>query len=110
MSRLTQRYILALALMTGCLQGCAVHAVYEKCGFRGCPGDVNITAEVQGLLAQHPALGPPNVLRVQTLDRVVYLYGLVSSELQRDLAESVARQAAGGVRVVNSIALTYSGR
>jgi osmotically-inducible protein OsmY len=98
--------VLALVL-AGTLPGCAV---YRKCGFNGCPGDANISAEVQALFDQHPVLGPPNMLRVKTLDRVVYLTGQVATELQRDLAESVALQAPGEARVVNSIALTYEGR
>ena len=33
-------------LAVGGLAGCAT---YQKCGFRGCPGDARITAEVQAL-------------------------------------------------------------
>jgi osmotically-inducible protein OsmY len=47
---------------------------------------------------------------VQTLDRVVYLTGQMATDLQRDTAESVAREAPGPSRVVNTIALTYTGR
>ena len=108
MSSPKQLYALAFALiLTGSLPGCAV---YRKCGFHGCPGDAKITAEVQALFDQYPVLGPPSLLRVKTLDRVVYLTGQVATELQRDLAESVAREAPGEARVVNSIALTYEGR
>jgi osmotically-inducible protein OsmY len=45
---------------------------------------------------------------VQTLDGVVYLTGQVA--LQRDAADSAAHEATGVTRVVNTIALTYSGR
>jgi osmotically-inducible protein OsmY len=106
MGSLTPRYALALALLlmgSGC-------AVYRKCGFSGCPGDASITREVQGLFDQHPEFGPPNLLRVDTLDRVVYLTGRVATEYQRELAEAVARQARGPAKVVNSIALDYDGR
>jgi len=82
--------------------GCAV---YEKCGFSGCPGDARITAEVQARFDQHPALMPPNLLNVRALDGVVYLTGLVDTDLERQLAESVAHEA-GVARVVNSIGLT----
>jgi osmotically-inducible protein OsmY len=75
----------------------------EKCGVRGCPGDAEITAHVEGLFKQHPDLQPPNMVTVQTRDRVVYLYGLVDTDLQRQLAGDVASQAAGGRDVVNSI-------
>jgi osmotically-inducible protein OsmY len=49
-------------------------------------------------------------VRAQTLDHVVYLYGLVDTDLERQLAESVAMQAAGGARVVDSIAVNNLGR
>ena len=89
--------------------GCALHSIYEKCGFRGCPGDPQITAQVETLFARYPALEPPNLIRVQTLDRVVYLTGQVDTDTERLLAQSVAAQATGVTRVVNSIGLTYSG-
>ena len=92
--------------LTGALPGCAA---YTKCGFDGCPGDAQITAQVRSLLGQHPALEPPNLLDVHTLDRVVYLNGVVDTDLERQMAESVARQAKGVKRVVNSIGLSGGG-
>jgi osmotically-inducible protein OsmY len=83
-------------------------AVYEKCGFRGCPGDADTTARVNALFDQHPVLEPPNLLHVQTLDHVVYLTGLVDTDLERQIAESVALEASGVTKVVNSIGLTGS--
>src|SRR5438552_13846249 len=47
---------------------------------------------------------------VQTLDGVVYLTAQVATDLQRDRAEAVAREASGVSRVMNTIALTYAGR
>jgi osmotically-inducible protein OsmY len=92
---------LTVALSTlALLQGCAT---YGKCGIHGCPGDAEITARVEGLFKQHPDLEPPNLLSVQTLDQVVYLYGLVETDLQREAADDVALQAAGVARVVDSI-------
>jgi osmotically-inducible protein OsmY len=103
-----QVYLLALAVfLTGTLPACAV---YRKCGFTGCSGDANITASVQAQFRQHPALEPPNLLHVQTLDRVVYLTGQVDTELERSMAESLARNVAGVRRVVNSINFSYEGR
>ena len=61
-------------------------------------------------LTQQPALQPPNQVYVQTLDGVVYLTGQVATDLQRDTAESVAHEASGVSRVMNTIALTYAGR
>ncbi len=90
----------------GTLTGCAV---YEKCGLAGCPGDKQISAEVETLFSQHGALEVPNELHVQTLDRVVYLTGLVNSPREQDLATQVAFEAPGVANVVNSIGL-YNGR
>jgi osmotically-inducible protein OsmY len=95
---------LALALiLTGVLPGCAA---YTKCGYSGCPGDAKITADVRALFDQHPELEPPNLINVQTLDHVVYLSGLVDTDLESQMAESLAHQAAGVTKVVNSIGLS----
>ncbi len=102
--RSTLRHALAATVMlAGSGAGCAA---LERCGFGGCPGDAKITAEVRVLFERHPALEPPNLLQVQTLDRVVYLYGLVDTDLERQLAESVAHEAPGVTNVVNSIGIS----
>jgi osmotically-inducible protein OsmY len=88
------------------LPGCAVYETYEKCGFAGCPDDQRITRDVQALFQQHPALEPPNLIAVHTLNHVVYLNGLVDTDLERQTAESVAAGAKGVRRVVNSIGLS----
>jgi len=90
-------------VLTGALQACAV---YKKCGLSGCPGDAAITAEVQRLFQKHSELEPPNLLQVQTLDHVVYLTGVVDTDLQRLMAESVAGEAPGVTKVINSIGLS----
>src|ERR1700722_2988209 len=84
----------------GVLPGCAA---FGKCGFEGCLGDAGITSQVHARLDLHPALGPPNLIRVQTLDGVVYLYGLVDTVFERELAGAIARETPGVARVVNSI-------
>ena len=91
----------AVAVLVIC--GVSACAVYRKCGFAGCPGDAQITAAVEARLHEHPAVEPPNLIRVQTLDQVVYLYGVVDTELERSIAESAARETPGVVRVVDSI-------
>ncbi len=107
MGRYIQRYHLAGALIVvGILSGCAT---YRTCGFGGCPGDATITANVQALFAQHPTLEAPNLIDVQTLDHVVYLYGLVDTEMERQLAESLALETPGVARVVNSVSLANKG-
>jgi osmotically-inducible protein OsmY len=97
-------YALAIILiLTSALPGCAA---YRKCGFSGCPGDAEITTEVRALLDRYPALEPPNLVQVHTLDHVVYLSGLVDTDLERQMAESVAQEAKGVAKVVNSIGLS----
>jgi osmotically-inducible protein OsmY len=92
-----------VAAFAGALQGCAT---YKDCGFAGCAGDAKITANVQALFNQHPDLGPPNSIEVQTLDNVVYLHGLVGAGLESSTAESIAHQAPGVTKVVNLIAVS----
>jgi hypothetical protein len=103
MRRRVHHALAAALLVAGSGGGCAA---LDRCGFGGCPGDAKINADVRVLFGQHPALEPPNLLRVQTLDRVVYLYGLVDTDLERQLAESVAREAPGVANVVNSIGIS----
>lgn len=90
-------------ILTGILPGCAIN---PKCRSDGRQGDAKITAEVQALFDTYPVLEPPNLLTVQTTDRVVFLNGLVATDLQRDIAETVALRAPGVAMVVNGIAVT----
>jgi osmotically-inducible protein OsmY len=98
--------VLALAL-AGALPGCAV---YEKCGFGGCPGDAKISADVRTLLDQHPGTAAPGAVSVQTLDGVVYLYGVVDTDLMREQAGQIALQARHVKKVVNSIGVLNEGK
>ena len=79
-----------------------MYKTYEKCGLRGCPGDAEITAEIQSEFEKRSDL-EANAITVQTLDHVVYLYGLMSSSLEIDTAESIARKVPGVTRVVSSV-------
>jgi osmotically-inducible protein OsmY len=99
--------LLTALLVSAALGGCAA---YEKCGFNGCPGDAQITAAVQAAFAEHAELQPPNLLTIQTVDGVVYLYGLVDTDYQRQVAEMVAHQAPGVTKVINSIGLAGNSR
>jgi len=63
--------------------------------------DEKITADVKALFDKHPELGTS--IDVQTLDHVVYLYGLVDTPLESEIAKSVAFEAPGVARVVSSI-------
>jgi osmotically-inducible protein OsmY len=102
MSKIEPLYELAFALtLAGVLSGCAT---YEKCGIDGCPGDAKITENVQSALAQHPEIG--SSVEVQTLNGVVYLNGVVGEGLQRETAESVARNTPGVAKVVDKIGIS----
>jgi osmotically-inducible protein OsmY len=92
------------------LSGCATVATYRKCGLSGCPGDEDISGRVRAQFDHYTALQPPNLIRVQTLDHVVYLTGLVNTTLVRELAGSVASGVSGAPHVVNSISVDYQGK
>jgi osmotically-inducible protein OsmY len=99
--RPTALFICVAAALTGC-------AAFGKCGLRGCPADVRISAEVRTLLAQSPALGPPNLVSVQTIHGVVYLRGLLSTPYQIAEAGSVAERAPGVTDVRNLLYIDNS--
>jgi osmotically-inducible protein OsmY len=104
MSKFKAAYALPVALIfAGALAGCATN---RKCESGGCSGDAKITTNVQTLFDQHAELGPPNLITVQTRDRVVYLSGVVSAGEFREAAESVAHEAPGVTRIVNTIAIS----
>jgi hypothetical protein len=94
-------FVCILSLTTA-LSGCALYQTYEKCGFRGCPGDAIITANVV-LQLDRCSFMEPNAVNVQTIDHVVYLNGVVRSALEISTAESIADQVPGVARVVNSM-------
>jgi osmotically-inducible protein OsmY len=89
--------------LTAALSGCAT---YQGCGAGECRGDQKINSEVKRLLNRYPELEGTIPVSVQTKDRIVYLNGLVATDLQRDTAESVAIEATGVAMVVNGIAVT----
>jgi hyperosmotically inducible periplasmic protein len=94
-------------LLASTLSGCAVYHTYEKCGFSGCPGDAQITAEIQSQINQRGDL-ESTAITVQTLDHTVYLYGVVSSGLEISDAEAIARSVPGVRQVINSMAISQS--
>jgi osmotically-inducible protein OsmY len=86
------------------LCGCAVT---PECRVESCADDSQITANIQSLFDQRAEFKAPNFVYVKTVNHVVYLTGQVNTDLVRENAESIVRDAADGTRVVNSIALTY---
>lgn len=80
------------------LSGCAT---LDKCSSDACAQDARITAAVQARIDERPAL--QQSMYATTTQRVVYLHGTASSELELQQAESVAKQTPGVERVVNMI-------
>jgi len=89
-------------LLASTVPGCAALSAPDA-------SDARITALVKSRLAQYSELQAPNSLDVQTLHRVVYLHGLMSTPYEIRLAGSVAGEVAGVRRVENLIGLA-SGR
>lgn len=87
-------------LLTVLLSGCAV---YQKCGFAGCPGDAEITAAVKAEIDNHPDFGPVGNFTIKTLDGVVYISGKVDTDLQKQAVEDVLATVPNVRRVVNSV-------
>jgi hypothetical protein len=93
--------LVALALTTA-LPGCALFPQSSNLA-----ADQNITADVKTRFGQHAELEGPHQLNVQTINRVVYLNGFVSTGLQRSDAELTASQVQGVDKVVDSIAVAH---
>ena len=105
MYKLKPLYALIIALASpGLLAGCAAE---RKCGLAGCPGDAQITANVQTQLNRHPDLEGISSINVQTLDHVVYLSGEVSEGLMKETAETIARKTPGVTWVENEISVAH---
>jgi osmotically-inducible protein OsmY len=90
--------IIAASSLVGC-------ANMNECRSESCQGDATVTQQVREQFNHHPELGPPNMIRITTHDRVVYLSGHVSSTLLSRTAQDVATGSPGVERVVNSIAI-----
>jgi osmotically-inducible protein OsmY len=103
-SQITCRIVTLGLVIAGVLSGCAME---RKCGLAGCGGDAKTSADIKSSFDQHPDLGPPNFIQVQTLDHVVYLSGEVSAGYMRASAQSIALETPGVARVVNTISVTH---
>jgi osmotically-inducible protein OsmY len=95
---------LLLPILSG---GCAT---LPSCHRQSCMADRDITQAVTRQLKNYPSLQPPNTIRVETTNRVVYLYGQVNNEVERSMAQQAAQSVNGVIRVVNSISFQYEGR
>ena len=88
-------------LIAAALSGCAV---FQKCSPENCANDAKITAAVNDMLAQHTEFGPPGTIRAETINGVVYLNGLVNSDMERQSAEAFVLRIPDVKDVVNSLA------
>jgi osmotically-inducible protein OsmY len=84
-------------LLSAVVAGCAT---FDKCGFGGCPGDKEIAERIRAQLEMVPALSGDQI-DVQTLDKIVYLSGLIEEPVAED-ALAIARNTAGVKKVVDS--------
>jgi osmotically-inducible protein OsmY len=101
-----RNFVVPLVLaVSWALAGCAA---LGKCDPGSCAGDAKITADLQSRLNQMTDFGPPDSIRVQTVDSVVYLNGQVVGGLEKRLAESVALREPGVTRVVDSISVEHN--
>jgi osmotically-inducible protein OsmY len=92
-------------ILAAALPGCAYFQNGRECGSGGCAADARVTTDVQRSLDRHAELGPPGQIQVTSLNHVVYLYGTVTGDFERSIAKSVALEASGDARIVNSIAV-----
>jgi osmotically-inducible protein OsmY len=90
-------------ILAAAIAGCAS---YNTCPGAGCTSDANTTEAVDAAIVAETDLGPPNQVEVSTYNHVVYLTGIVDSEYQREIAETIAAQRGGGAKVVNTIGLS----
>jgi osmotically-inducible protein OsmY len=97
---------LAILLMAG-LPGCAS---LGRCDSESCSGDAKITADVRAMIVEHPEFGPPAAIRVQTINGVVYLNGIVDTDLVRLNATALVQQIPNVKDVVNSLDARNQGR
>jgi osmotically-inducible protein OsmY len=94
-----------LAAISACvLSGCSLPAVYAKCGLSGCAGDAQITANIRATLYKRADIFDGDIT-VQTLDRIVYLYGIVDTDPERIEVIAIARGVPGVADVVDSISI-----
>jgi osmotically-inducible protein OsmY len=84
------------------LSGCAS---FRACGTADCQGDRKITSDVEHRIDETPALMGSVPITVQTNRGVVYLNGIVETDLERYMAENLAKKVPNVAMVVNDVAV-----
>ena len=92
---------LAFGATAMAIAGCST---LEACQTPECAADAKITADVRGHLHAMPSLAGGNV-SVQTSHGIVYLYGVVDTNFERNLAEEAASRS-GAKEVYNDISIS----
>jgi BON domain len=95
------RAFVGALVVAAALPGCAVFPQSSNPA-----ADQKITADVETRFGQHADLEAPNAIDVQTINRVVYLNGMVATGFERSTADSIAAQAPGVENVVDSIGIS----
>ena len=93
--------VFAAALLSAALAGCAAS---PSCPPGGCQGDALIEQNVEQMIYDNKAIQPFSIT-VQAKNGVVYLYGIVDTQLQKNVLEEETGKIAGVKRVVNSISV-----
>jgi osmotically-inducible protein OsmY len=96
-----------VGLMASGLPGCAS---FGKCDPENCANDAKITADVRAMVKEHRELGAPAAFHVQTINGIVYLNGLVDTDMERRSFESLVMQVPNVKDVVNSLDIRNTGR
>ena len=89
------------------LSGCSI---FPQCSPENSASDKEINAQVKQLFGEHPELGAPAALHIQTINGVVYLSGPVDTEFEVRHAEALARQIANVKDVENNLYPRSNGR
>jgi osmotically-inducible protein OsmY len=97
---------LACLLAAG-LSGCVG---FGKCDPENCTNDAKIAADVRAMIKEHRELGAPATFHIQTINGIVYLNGLVDTDLERRRFESLVMQLPNVKDVVNSLDVRNTGR
>jgi osmotically-inducible protein OsmY len=108
MTKSTRFYALTLTwLLAVGLSGCAG---FGKCDPENCTNDAKITADVRAMIKEHRELGPAAAFHIQTINGIVYLNGIVETDMERRSFESLVMLVPNVKDVVNSLDIRNSGR
>jgi osmotically-inducible protein OsmY len=108
MTKPARFYALTLTwLLAAGLSGCVG---FGKCDPENCANDAKITADVGAMIKEHRELGAPAAFHVQTINGIVYLNGIVETDLERRSFESLVMRVPNVKDVVNSLDIRNSGR